>query len=108
MIRFFFPAPPVIRIGLLLTAGLFIGRGRESKPAFAPPCNYNKNLCGMGGGFMGRDKESAAPLTPREELLMKVAKEIVVKFIEVGRVSPTSFAETFKTVMDTLRQSFKS
>jgi hypothetical protein len=61
----------------------------------------------MGGGFMGRDKESAAPLTPREELLMKVAKEIVVKFIEVGRVSPSSFAETFKTVMDTLRQSFK-
>jgi len=38
---------------------------------------------------------------------MKVAKEIVVKFIEVGRVSPSSFAETFKTVMETLRQSFK-
>jgi len=57
---------------------------------------------------MGRDKELTAPLTPREELLMKVAKEIVVKFIEVGRVSPTSFAETFKMVMDTLRQSFKA
>ena len=56
---------------------------------------------------MGRDKELAAPLTHREELLMKVAKEIVVKFIEVGRVSPSSFAETFKMVMDTLRQSFK-
>ena len=56
---------------------------------------------------MGRDKETAAPLTPREELLMKVAKEIVVKFIEVGRVSPTSFAETFKMGMDTLRQSSK-
>jgi hypothetical protein len=56
---------------------------------------------------MGRDKELTGPLTPREELLMKVAKEIVVKFIEVGRVSPTSFAETFKMVMDTLRQSFK-
>ncbi|MEW6657457.1 MAG: hypothetical protein AB1424_02230 [Thermodesulfobacteriota bacterium] len=56
---------------------------------------------------MGRDKESAAPLTPREELLTKVAKEIVVKFIEVGRVSPSSFAETYKMVMDTLRQSFK-
>ncbi|MFZ5452187.1 MAG: hypothetical protein ACOZF2_10010 [Thermodesulfobacteriota bacterium] len=56
---------------------------------------------------MGRDKELTAPLTPREELLMKVAKEIVVKFIEVGRVSPTSFAETFKTVMTALRESFK-
>ena len=69
--------------------------------------HYNKNPCGKGGEFMGRDKELTAPLTPREELLMKVAKEIVVKFIEVGGVSPSSFAETFKMVMDTLRQSFK-
>ena len=56
---------------------------------------------------MGRDKESPAPLTPREELLLKAAKEIVVKFIEVGRISPASFAETFKMVIDTLRQSLK-
>jgi len=57
---------------------------------------------------MGRDKESPAPLTPREELLLKAAKEIVVKFIEVGRISPASFAETFKMVIDTLRQSLKT
>ncbi|OGP69937.1 MAG: hypothetical protein A2Z73_05600 [Deltaproteobacteria bacterium RBG_13_60_28] len=105
MIRFFFPAPPVIGIGLLLTAGLFWGQAGPK--AALPLFHYNKKHCGMGGGFMGRDKELSAPLTPREELLMKVAKEIVVKFIEVGRVSPSSFAETFKTVMDALRQSFK-
>ncbi len=29
---------------------------------------------------------------------MKVTKEIVVKFIEVGRVSPTSFGESFKNI----------
>lgn len=33
-----------------------------------------------------------------DEKILKVAKEIVVKFIEVGRVSPTSFGETFKNV----------
>jgi hypothetical protein len=55
---------------------------------------------------MGRG-ETPAPLTPREELLLKAAKEIVVKFIEVGRVSPSSFPETFKIVIDTLRQSLK-
>jgi hypothetical protein len=55
---------------------------------------------------MGRG-DVPGPLTPREELLLKVAKEIVVKFIEVGRVSPNSFAETFKVVIDTLRQSLK-
>jgi hypothetical protein len=55
---------------------------------------------------MGRGNPPA-PLTPREELLLKVAKEIVVKFIEVGRVSPSSFAETFRMVIDTLSQSLK-
>jgi hypothetical protein len=42
VIRFFFPAPPVIRIGLLLTAGLFIGRGRESKTAPPLPATITK------------------------------------------------------------------
>ena len=56
---------------------------------------------------MPRDKESPPPLTPREELILKAAKEIVVKFIEVGRVSPASFADTFNQVIDTLRQSLK-
>lgn len=56
---------------------------------------------------MTKVRSSQAPVTPREELLLKAAKEIVVKFIEVGRVSPGSFAETFNMVIDTLRQSLK-
>jgi hypothetical protein len=56
---------------------------------------------------MARDQRAHAPLTPKDELILKVAKEIVVKFIEVGRVSPTSFNDTFTMVIDTLRQSLK-
>ncbi len=56
---------------------------------------------------MAREREAAAPLTPREELLLKAAKEILVKFIEVGRVTPASFPDNFKMVIDTLRQSLK-
>jgi hypothetical protein len=56
---------------------------------------------------MGRERDAPAPLAPREELILKAAKEIVVKFIEVGRVSPASFNDTFKLVIDTLRQSLK-
>ncbi len=56
---------------------------------------------------MSRERPSPAPLPSREEMLLKAAKEIVVKFIEVGRVSPASFADTFKMVIDTLRQSLK-
>ena len=54
---------------------------------------------------MAREKDP--PLTPKDELLLKVTKEIVVKFIEVGRLTPTSFADTFNMVIDTLRQSLK-
>jgi hypothetical protein len=69
--------------------------------------HYTKKSPPLGGVSMARDKESPPPLTPREELLLKVAKEIVVKFIEVGRISPSSFADTFTMVIDTLRQSLK-
>ncbi|MGB8993464.1 MAG: hypothetical protein WCD80_15520 [Desulfobaccales bacterium] len=56
---------------------------------------------------MARDQQAHAPLTPKDELILKAAKEIVVKFIEVGRVSPASFNDTFTMVIDTLRQSLK-
>ncbi|MGO9619898.1 MAG: hypothetical protein ACLPT6_00650 [Desulfobaccales bacterium] len=56
---------------------------------------------------MGRERPASAPLPSREEMLLKAAKEIVVKFIEVGRVSPASFSDTFNLVIDTLRQSLK-
>ena len=33
-----------------------------------------------------------------EEQILRATKEIVVKFIEAGRVSPAGFEETFKSV----------
>ena len=56
---------------------------------------------------MPRDRGAAAPPSSQEELVLKVAKEIVVKFIEVGRLTPTTFPDTFKMVMDTVRESLK-
>jgi hypothetical protein len=41
----------------------------------------------------GRDQK-----VREDELILKVTKEIVVKFIEMGRVTPTSFEEIFKLV----------
>ncbi len=42
-----------------------------------------------------------------DEAILKVTKEIVVKFIEAGRLSPANFEETFvhvhKTVNDAVR-----
>jgi hypothetical protein len=40
-----------------------------------------------------------------DEQVLKVTKEIVAKFIEVGRVSPASFDETFKNVYKTVKEA---
>ncbi|UCD87297.1 MAG: hypothetical protein JSV01_05955 [Desulfobacterales bacterium] len=40
-----------------------------------------------------------------DEHVLKVAKEIVAKFIEVGRVSPASFDDTFKSVYKSVKEA---
>jgi hypothetical protein len=42
-----------------------------------------------------------------EELVLKVTKEIVVKFIEMGRLSINSFDDVFKQIHRTVRNSLK-
>jgi hypothetical protein len=42
-----------------------------------------------------------------EELIVKVTKEIVVKFIEVGRLSVNSFEEAWNQVYRTVRHSLR-
>jgi TfoX/Sxy family transcriptional regulator of competence genes len=39
------------------------------------------------------------------EQILRTAKEIVVKFIETGRVSPTTFPETFKNIYQTVEEA---
>jgi len=43
-----------------------------------------------------------------DEAVFKVVKEIVVKFIEVGRLTPANFPETYEQVFKTVRQSVNS
>ncbi|RKX62994.1 MAG: hypothetical protein DRP37_00070 [Thermodesulfobacteriota bacterium] len=45
----------------------------------------------------GRDQKSR-----EAELILKVTKEIVIKFVEMGRVTPTSFEEVFELVYRTV------
>jgi hypothetical protein len=44
-------------------------------------------------------------LTPRQEAYLKASKEIVVKFIESGRLSAASFQETFGLVYRAVRDT---
>lgn len=40
-----------------------------------------------------------------DEQILRASKEIVVKFIETGRVSPTAFPETFKSIYNVIRET---
>jgi hypothetical protein len=42
-----------------------------------------------------------------DEQILRTAKEIVVKFIETGRVSPTGFHETFRSIYHTVESAVK-
>jgi predicted transcriptional regulator len=43
-----------------------------------------------------------------EEQVLRVSKEIVVKFIETGRVSPSGFPDTFKLIYEAVHDTAKA
>jgi hypothetical protein len=43
-----------------------------------------------------------------DEAVLKVAKEIIVKFIEVGRLSPSNVNEAFQEIYKTVRDTVHS
>jgi hypothetical protein len=43
----------------------------------------------------------------QDEQILRASKEIVVKFIEGGRISPTSFPEAFKAIYRAVDQTVK-
>lgn len=43
-----------------------------------------------------------------DEKILKVAKEVLVKFIEMGTVSPANFDEKFRSVYWTIRDTVVS
>ena len=47
-------------------------------------------------------------MTSLNEQILKVTKEVIVKFIEAGRLSPSSFHETFTDVYNTVESTVKN
>ncbi|OQX63136.1 MAG: hypothetical protein B5M56_03760 [Desulfococcus sp. 4484_241] len=41
-------------------------------------------------------------MSSREEQVLRAAKEVAVKFIEVGRVSPSNFPEIFRNIYEAI------
>ncbi len=47
-----------------------------------------------------KDSDKRRQIT--DETILKITKEITVKFIEVGRITPASFATTFQNIYTTI------
>ncbi len=46
-------------------------------------------------------------MTSQEEAILKATKEIIVKFIETGRIFPGQFEEVFKKAYKTISKCVK-
>ena len=47
------------------------------------------------------------PGSVSDEAILKIAKEITVKFIEVGRITPASFATAFAGIYSTIEKTVR-
>lgn len=50
--------------------------------------------------------QTTKPVT--DEAILKVAKEVVIKFIEVGRLTPANFDETFSLIYRAIQNTVRS
>ncbi|MBF0550578.1 MAG: hypothetical protein HQK60_08585 [Deltaproteobacteria bacterium] len=44
-------------------------------------------------------------MTSDQEIILKTAKEIVIKYIETGRLSASSFDESFKAIYQSIKET---
>jgi hypothetical protein len=42
-----------------------------------------------------------------DETILKITKEIAIKFIETGRLTPTTFDQVFRSIHSTVKESTK-
>ncbi len=52
-----------------------------------------------------KDNEKARVSKVSEETILKISKEISVKFIEMGRITPTNFNENFTNIYSTIKNT---
>jgi len=52
-------------------------------------------------------KKMTLPTSVSEETVLKIAKEITVKFIEVGRITPATFEPSFRDIYSAIDKTVK-
>ena len=59
----------------------------------------------MARTVSGPEQSRKSEQTISDDTILKMTKEIAVKFIEVGRLSPSTFDETFKDIHRTIEET---
>jgi len=52
-------------------------------------------------------EQTTTEKTVPDEVIIKVAKEVAIKFIEVGRLTPSTFNETFKDLYTGIKATIR-
>ena len=79
------------------------------------PSSYNRGVFNKlvltGKHIMASNKQDSrkedVSAAVSDETILKISKEIAVKFIEVGRITPATFPVTFTTIYSTINQTVR-
>ncbi len=52
-------------------------------------------------------KKTEPSVAISDEIILKIAKEISIKFIEVGRITPATFEVSFKDIYSTIDKTVR-
>jgi hypothetical protein len=65
----------------------------------------NPNGLPTSRGFFVLTKKKGSPVQQDDEIILRYSKEIIIKFIELGRISPGSFGDHFRTIYWSLKNT---
>lgn len=54
-----------------------------------------------------KEKTTTSENSVADEAILKISKEIAVKFIEVGRITPATFGENFKEIYSAIESTVR-
>ncbi len=86
----------------VIPAGSSLCRFDEIRPSSTGKGFISKSIFTPIVTVMSENKNTIS-----DELLLKISKEIAVKFIEVGRLTPATFETTFQKIYTTVKESVR-
>ncbi len=88
-----------------LSSGQRINRAGDDAAGLAISEKMRSQIKGLDMATKNSQSQQLTNRPVSDETILKVSKEIAIKFIEVGRLTPSTFNEIFKNIHTTIKQS---